>query len=120
MRLGRRDQYIIDPPYKDECDPNTGVRRYRRYSCAGFVIDGYRQVNIELLQLDASSLPEVDRQTIESAYAGVSRELLDQFGLHGDGPWRIILAGYVLHALDRSTDDIHKQPYKAQSGDESF
>lgn len=40
----RSCQFVIDPPWKDEPDPNTGVRRYRRYSCAGFVLDAHRQV----------------------------------------------------------------------------
>lgn len=35
---GKLKQYVIDPPWKDICDENTGVRRYRRYSCAGFVL----------------------------------------------------------------------------------
>lgn len=115
-------QYIIDPPWKDETDPNTGVRRYRRYSCAGFVLDAHRRVDIELLKIDTETLPEVDQQKIASAYPGVARSsrLLTRCGLKGNGPYRIVLAGYVLHALNRPTNQIRRGPYQAQSGDEQF
>lgn len=116
------DQFVIDPPWEDEVDQNTGVRRYRRYSCAGFVLDGHREVDIELLEIGVDALPKVDRHTITAAYPQFDGrlELLGQFGLQGDGPWRIVLAGYVLHALARSTEQIRQEPYQAQSGDERF
>lgn len=113
-------QYLISPSWKDVTDPNTGVLRYRRYSCAGFVLDSYRRVDIELLQIDASSLPAVDRRRIVSAYPWVRPSTLPKYGLQGNGPWRIVLAGYVLHALNRSTEEIRRQPYQVQPGDECF
>ncbi len=115
-------QYVIYPPCKDESDPNTGARRYRRYSCAGFVLDGHLQVNIELLNIDESELPDVDRQSIVSAYPDAEghANLLLYWGLEGDGPWKVVLAGYVLHALNRSTDQIRQGPYRAKQGDEQF
>lgn len=117
-----RKQYVIHPPWRDECDSNTDVRRYRRYSCAGFVLDGHCQVDIELMQIDADALPDVNRPTIISAYplAGQHPELLYENGLEGDGPWKVVLAGYVLHALSRPTDQIRQEPYQAQEGDEQF
>ena len=120
----RKQQYIIDPPWKDERDPNTGVRRYRRFSCAGFVLDAHLQVDIELLDLDKSVLPEVDKETLQLAYADVDVARkgadLERYGVGGEGPWRIVLAGYVLHALDRPSELIRREPYQAQSGDELF
>jgi len=115
-------QYVVDPPWEDEADPNTGVRRYRRYSCAGFVLDSHLQVDIELLKIDAGALPEVDQDTIASAYPEALRyrKRLREFGLRGNGPWKIVLAGYVLHALRRPTEQIREEPYQAQSGDEQF
>lgn len=75
-----------------------------------------------MLRIEADALPEVDRQTIISAYriAAGNPERLPEFGLHGDGPWRIVLAGYVLHALSRATDQIRREPYQAGRGDEFF
>jgi len=117
-----RNQYVIHPPWKDEYDSNTGVRRYRRYSCAGFVLDGHRQVNIELLDIDEDVLPAVDRQTIISAYPEAERhpDLLLCWGLEGNGPWKVVLAGYVLHALNRPTNQIRQEPFRVKEGDEQF
>ncbi len=116
-----REQYFITPPWKDVHDNNTGVRRYRRYSCAGFVLDGHRQIDIQLLNLDA--LPEVGRDAIAAAYANEAGETPDlsqliQFGLEGEGPWPLALPGYVIRALDRSSEEIRSAPYQAKEGDE--
>ena len=115
-------QYVMNPQWEDMRDKNTGVRRYRRYSCAGFVLDAHLRVNVSLLVLDKEALPEVTRQTLEGAYPSVFRnpDRLARFGLQGNGPWRVVLAGYVLHALDRSRDEIRAEPYLAQGGDELF
>jgi len=115
-------QFIIDPPWKDEYDPNTGVRRYRRYSCAGFVLDSHRQVNLNLLKIDKDALPHVELPTIISAYPDAERHasLLPYWGLGGNGPWKVVLAGYVLNALNRPTDQIRQEPYQAKEGDEQF
>jgi hypothetical protein len=116
------EQYVIHPPWKDEYDSNTGIRRYRRYSCAGFVLDSHLQININLLNINEDVLPLVDRETIISAYppAEGHPDLLIKWGLKGNGPWKVVLAGYVLHALDRPTDKIRNGPYQAKSGDERF
>lgn len=114
------EQFVIHPPWKDECDPETGVRRYRRYSCAGFVLDTHCQVDVKLLQIDEGLLPDVYPQTIMLAYGLKPGPLLCAFGLKGDGPWKVVLAGYVLHALDRPTVQIREGPYQAKEGDAQF
>lgn len=121
-RASARDQYVIHPPWKDEYDANTGVRRYRRYSCSGFVLDGHLQVDIELLDINEDALPSVDRQKIVCAYPSAERhpDLLHYWGLEGNGPWKVVLAGYVLHALNRTTDQIRREPYRAKAGNEEF
>lgn len=118
----RVEQYVIRPPWRDFRDPNTRTRRFRRYSCAGLVLYAYRQVDVELLVIDKDALPEVTREAIKTAYPRAFRhpDLLAKWGLEGDGPWRIVLAGYVLHALDRSSAEIRAEPYVAQVGDEVF
>ena len=115
-------QYVIHPPWQDHRDRNTGVVRYRRYSCAGFVLDAYEQIGIPLLETEEQSLPEVTSEAVEAAYPKPFENpgLLPRFGLQGNGPWRVVLAGYVLHALDRSKADIREKPYPAQEGDEIF
>jgi len=61
------------------------------------VLDGHYQVDIDLLKMDANILPEVDKKTIMSAYpdADFRTNLLDFWGLNGNGPWRVVLAGYI-------------------------
>lgn len=116
-------QYVIHPPWKDEYDSKTRIPRYRRYSCAGFVLDGYLQVNIELLDIDENVLPEVDRKTLETAYPDFEQHpsFLRYLGIEdGKEEWSVVLAGYVLHALNRPTDQIRQGPYQAQKGDEQF
>ena len=119
---GKRQQYTIDPPWVDVKDGHTGVRRYRRYSCAGFVLDAHGRVGVPLLVIDRESLPAVTKETIETAYPAASEHpgALAKSGLRGDGPWRIVLAGYVLNALNRTGDEIRAEPYVAKSGDEVF
>lgn len=116
-------QYHVHPPWKDEVDPNTGVRRYRRYSCVGFVLDAYRQVEITLLEIDEQSLPEIDSRTLALAYPSFPSNVprIREFvGMEGAGPWRVVLAGYVLHAMDRPGEQIRQCPYRAKLGDERF
>ncbi len=120
--VGLRQQYHIHPPWKDKLDPNTGVRRYSRYSCAGFVLKAYSEVDIDLLAIDEESLPKVDMQTLRLAYPQqpLNHNILASFGVEGDEPWGIVLAGYVLHALNRTADRIRQEPYRAREGDEQF
>lgn len=119
--IATMEQYYIDPPWKDKRDPTTGVRRYRRYSCAGFVLYAYGQVDIPLLVIDRMTLPEVDEQTLRTAYPDLpDSRFLARFGIQGPGPWPIILAGYVLHALDRPENQIRHNPYQPKTGDELF
>jgi hypothetical protein len=117
---GPTRQYVIDPPWQDRRDPNTGVRRYRRYSCAGFVLDAHHQVGIKLLDLDKTALPDVYEKTLRSAYPDAPIHRLRAFGLLGKEPWRIVLGGYVLHSLSRPSTEIRIQPYRAREGDEQF
>jgi len=126
----KRKQYIIRPPWKDECDVNTGVRRYRRYSCVGFVLDSHQQVQIELLKVEESALPDTSKKTLMSVYFDSDsnsesdlrrhQDLLLKWGLEGNGPWKVVLPGFVLNALNRPTDQIRRMPYKAKEGDEKF
>ena len=119
-KLLHEDQFIIHPPWKDQCDLNTGSRRYRRYSCVGFVLYSHLRLDIPLLQIDEELLPKVYPETIEAAYGLVPGLLLSKFGLEGNGPWRIVLPGYIMHALNRSTEKIRNEPYRAKEGDDQF
>ncbi len=118
LRIEGWRQYVAHPPWRDEIDVNTEIRRYRRYSCAGFVLDAHHQVGIDLLNVEEASLPPVDEDTLALAYGKPFRRARTKFGLPGDGPWRVVLAGYVLQSLNRRTDEIRSKPYQAMPGDE--
>lgn len=98
---GLRDQYVVNPPMRWARAENT-VRTYRQFSCVGFVLEGYRSIGINLINDgDPSQLPEVDLDTLLQIYpfAKYTRNR-EMFGIPGNGPWRILLAGYLFHAVD--------------------
>lgn len=115
-------QYVVHPHFKWVRSPETGRRIRCRFSCAGFVIECYRAADILLLDTDAE-LPEVDERTLRAAYPDLARlenrepPIKDRFGfknredlgIAGNGPWRVILAGYLFHSLKRATAD-NKRP----------
>jgi hypothetical protein len=120
-RIRGLKQYVIHPHVRE---PDADVP-CRRFSCAGFVIEAYRDAGLDLIVTEAARLPGVTLETLLSAYPDLSDRLRNTakrslFGLEGQGPWPVTLAGYVLNALDRTTDEIRKGPYTPSSGDEFF
>jgi len=117
-------QYVIHP-HTEPVLATDGTIICRRFSCAGFVIEAYRDAGIMLLSTTVDDLPSVSLDTLKRAYHDF-RERLDRpderkrYGLSGDGPWPVLLAGYVLNAFDRSENEIRATPYKPRSGDEFF
>ena len=73
----------------------------------------------------APIVPDVSIETLKQAY-GHHAEFLDdpeeraKFGLSGDGPWPVVLPGYIFHAMNRSAAEIRSQPYLPTAGDEYF
>src|SRR6185437_15528756 len=97
----------------------------QRFSCGGFVIEAYRFAGIDLLTTDAGSLPPVGVELLRLAYPDQHRtldnpRLRTSLGLEGDGPWPIVLSGYLLHSLARAEAGIRSGPYHPQPGDEYF
>jgi len=113
-------QYTIDPPV---CwhTAEDGTRLYRRFNCVGFVLDCYRSIDINLVDdTSKDNLPEVSLETIESAYGrSVTTETIrGRMGISGEGPWRIVLAGYVFHSLSRANSEIRDSPHIPKSDGE--
>jgi hypothetical protein len=112
-RFGVVPHYKVDPPVfwqKGE----DGTRLYRRFSCAGFVLDCYRYVGIDLIdESSKDSIPEIELETVASAYGPHVRRpwLREELGIPGGGPWRIILAGYLFHSLSRTNEEIRRSPH---------
>jgi hypothetical protein len=123
-KAGRREQYVIAPHVK-EPESHDGTIICRRYNCAGFVVEAYRSVGIEFIQTAPSSLPPVELSTLTIQYPDMVRFLekpkkREEFGIPGDGPWPVVLAGYVVNALDRTEAEIRSRPYQPVLGDGFF
>lgn len=120
-----RDQYCVHPHILPVRGADGTVVTHR-YSCAGFVIEAYRAAGVELVVTDEGRLPGVTVDTLLAAYPDFRSVLTNptqrarRAGLVGDGPWPVVLPGYVFHALDRPTADILAGAYTPQPGDECF
>ena len=118
-------QYVVVPHVKPWC-AKDGTTLWLRFSCAGLVIESYREAGIDLVDHSENSLPPVTPETLDEAYPDFDpvREMRpdrrESLGLPGDGPWRVVLAGYVLHALNRAIQDIRNEPYRPSCGDATF
>ncbi len=114
--------YTAIPPMEWITDSISGVRRYRRFSCVGFIVECYKSVEIVLLDIEAGDVPSVSIAIISDIYGDRLRlypQLRGSIGLYGDGPWPALLPGYVLHALDRGDESIRESPHKPESSAEA-
>lgn len=111
-------QYVIVPHVRE---PDAGCS-CRRFSCAGFVIEAYRYAGIDLVCTDLASLPRVSLEMLSQAYPDISRlaKAREQYGLSGEGPWPVVMAGYVLNSLARTVDKIAEEPYLPRVEDAYF
>lgn len=118
-----RFDYHVNPPYEDIHDPVSGVMIRRRMNCCGFVMLCYREaLQLDLLDRTIDSLPLIDLTTLQECYPdlGLSRRLLARLGLQGDGPWAVVMPGYLLHAFHRADHQIRQQPYLPRGTDIRF
>ena len=114
-------EYTICPHYLEPSEHFP----FRRFNCAGFVVEAYRFAGIELLAID-DNFPKVTLTSLKHAYPDQARRLdnpvLRRFmGLEGmDGPWPVVLAGYVINSLNRSAEEIRESPYSPVEADAYF
>lgn len=114
------EQYTVSIREEDKWhNDENGVRLYRRFSCISFVLSAYSDgANIELLDIsDPNQLPIVDLNTLAATYGEHVRtheQIRIKIGLAGSGPWRVLLPGYVYHALNRSESTIRNAPFAVQ------
>ena len=115
-------QYRIQPPYSR---PRKGCSQIR-YSCVGFVLLAYKSARIELV---SSACPLRTVEDLKSLYPPIFHAALDDetqrigMGLDRGNRWPVMLVGYVLHALNRTSDQIigkNATQYQPQEGDEFF
>ncbi len=87
------------------------------------MLNAYLEANIELV--DREHVPAVTLDFLKNAYPW-ARKLLDnpefrkEMGIDIGDCWPVIVAGYVVHSLDRSADEVRQTPYRPRSGDEFF
>ncbi len=94
-----------------------------RFSCAGFVLEAYKFAHIQIV--NENYIPAIDLVKIQQAYPAFSKRLNNNairvsLGLSGNGPWPVMLCGYLFHALNRSPQQIRQTSYVAHSGHEVF
>lgn len=114
------EQYTVIPHVDWIIAPETGRRIRRRFSCSGFVIEAYRRADIELIDTDGQ-LPDVHEQVLHAAYPALTRlkSVRERVGLPGNGPWKVILPGYLFHSTARATSASPRPPaYPPQSAAE--
>jgi hypothetical protein len=119
-----RQQYAIIPHERPFPSPD-GTVTCRQFSCAGFVIAAYADAGIEFIITELERLPPVPLDTLVRAYPDMADLLRNarfrsRYALNGDGPWPVLLAGYVLNALNRPEPKIRTIPYPPALGDEYF
>jgi hypothetical protein len=124
-------QYTIIPHMNWHTAPETGRRIRRRFSCCGFVFEAYLAADIILL--DQLAMPEAAEDLLNAAYPDLlrveeSQPLARKLGFAGrgdlgittDGPWRVMLPGYLFHATARSTKENRRPaPYVPADASES-
>lgn len=109
-------RYTVSSADTHELDPVTGRVRWRRFSCATFVERAYAEGAGRRLVVDESEFPEVGRETLERIWGRIAQRLTDDraaIGIEGEGPWRVLLPGYLLSA----TRDGVVLPYRPSVND---
>jgi len=115
--------YIVYPhmePFYEE----DGRYSRMRFSCAGFVLEAYKKARIKLL--DPKTLLSVEMDILRPCYPELMRLIEngrispEDLGLEGDGPWPVLLCGYLLHALNRDAATVRSEPYTPNIEDRYF
>lgn len=112
-------RYTVLPAARFRTDAVNGQTIYRDFSCAGFVATAYSEgANITLV--DETNLPTTTAARLAEVYTERYVELARKldFGLTGDGPWPVLLPGYLFHALNRS--DPRAGPHIPTATDATF
>ena len=122
LLLHAADIYCIHPhatPHRER----DGRYVRTRFSCTGFVFEAYNYAGIELV--DDSEMPPIDLKRLKQMYPKFARRLDDHtfresMGLSASGDWRLMLCGYLLHALNRDAAIIRSTPYVPSGTDAYF
>ena len=112
----KRQHYFACPHFFWKRD-EAGMPLYRRFSCAGLVVECYLSVDILLVSING--LPEVDVDVLAPVYGeNVKDQRVREWlniGLDGSGRWPVLLPGYLFHSLARADSEIRAEPHSPQS-----
>jgi hypothetical protein len=119
--------YVADPPFRIESDPVSRADKAHWYSCAGFVIACYESAPVHLLLIDrlTPDFPKIDKDTVKEIFIPpgltFTEEIAKAINLLGDGPWPVVMPGYVIRAfLNRSDKVVRTVPYSPKRDDTRF
>ena len=112
----RFQHYCACPHFFWKCD-EAGMPLYRRFSCAGLVVECY--LSVDILLVSFNGLPHVDVEVLVQVYGERFtdqrfRERM-QIGLDGSGPWPVLLPGYLFHSVKRPDSVIRTAPYSPEN-----
>jgi len=127
IRSGSEIKYVVLPAWNvAQTDASSGAPTYASFSCAGFVERCYRDAGSIQLVVDEGSLPWIRLDTLVQIWPSRARVLGIErcrklIGLHGNGPWRILMPAYLFHAVYHIDKNGHTAgPYQPVDGDWRF
>jgi len=117
-------KYAALPAVQLERDEISGRVIGRKFSCAGFVLAAYEEAAGIVLLVPEASLPEVNKEIVIATWMPalpdeVQTRIFRNIGLEGPGPWRLLLPGYLFHALKQWTG-FGTAPYQPKPEDSEF
>lgn len=117
-RRNKRLRYTVLPATRFRAGENEQVI-HRDFSCAGFVAAAYSE-GANLTLVDDTALPMIAADALAEVYGAQYLEFArrQDFGLSGDGPWPVLLPGYLLHALGQA--NIRNKPHTPTAADATF
>jgi hypothetical protein len=108
--------YLAHPGH--QFDESNGRVTRMRFSCAGFAERCYA-LGARVLLIGSGDLPEVPLPILQGIWGRrvESAAVRRRVGLQGDGPWRVLMPGYLLHALNAPRGML---PYAPMAEDFAF
>ncbi len=125
-RLAHCKQYTASLEPEDQwMEDERGIKQIRRFNCVSFVLAAYQEgAGVQILGADSNAeLPPVSLEVVSGVYGDRLRtheQLRTMINLSGNGPWRVLLPGYVLHALNRTDKEIRSNVHFVVDSQEQY
>ena len=111
-QVGGGMSYVVLPSVTR--DLTTCRKIYCSFSCAGFVAAAYAD-GAGVALVNEKSLPGVGLPLIEQVWGVFPPVTRARAGLQGDGPWPVLLPGYLVHAMQKSRSALPHAPTLAEA-----